>query len=277
MALVGPNALVTNAEIVWWQVCYDCGVSFSIFRRRHHCRLCGQIFCFDCSSEFIDGKPHGFSGFIRICKFCSRYVRGNGLRKSSDIGSLDLHHQQSVQGVTPVANGVQERRASEVDAASPLLFELYTPPADEEETSASAVDDDMVIPSLPDVVRLDSFPSLPRLYTIQSSESIDGEEPIGEDGSKLQTFQARPPTARKRRSSAELLGAIESRKHLDRMASVAPDDDNEETAEITESVTEPKPALKSIMSFRIKSDLHTKREINLDKHMVRRLQALVQF
>lgn len=169
-----------------------------------------------------------------------------------------------MQGVTPVANGVQEHRSSEVDATSPLLFELYTPP-DDTETSASGVDDDMVNPSLPDVVRMDSFPSLPRLYTIQSSESMDGE-PIGADGSKLQTYQVRPPTARKRRSSAELLGAIESRKHLDRMASVSLDEDEE--AEITESVTEPKPALKSILSFRIKSDLHTKREINLDKHMV---------
>ncbi|CAB3993712.1 1-phosphatidylinositol 3-phosphate 5-kinase-like isoform X3, partial [Paramuricea clavata] len=27
------------------KVCYECGVKFHTFRRRHHCRLCGQIFC----------------------------------------------------------------------------------------------------------------------------------------------------------------------------------------------------------------------------------------
>jgi 1-phosphatidylinositol-3-phosphate 5-kinase len=26
-------------------VCYDCGLPFHFWRRRHHCRLCGQIFC----------------------------------------------------------------------------------------------------------------------------------------------------------------------------------------------------------------------------------------
>jgi len=31
--------------------CYDCGKAFTTFRRRHHCRVCGQIFCWKCSSE----------------------------------------------------------------------------------------------------------------------------------------------------------------------------------------------------------------------------------
>ena len=32
--------------------CYDCGIAFSILRciRKHHCRLCGRIFCYDCSN-----------------------------------------------------------------------------------------------------------------------------------------------------------------------------------------------------------------------------------
>ncbi len=25
--------------------CYDCEVSFSTFVRKHHCRICGRIFC----------------------------------------------------------------------------------------------------------------------------------------------------------------------------------------------------------------------------------------
>ena len=29
--------------------CYDCGKSFSTIRRRHHCRFCGQIFCWKCA------------------------------------------------------------------------------------------------------------------------------------------------------------------------------------------------------------------------------------
>lgn len=56
------------------KVCYDCGEFFTFFRRRHHCRLCGQIFCGQCSSAFVDGVPHGFSGPVRVCNFCHDQV-----------------------------------------------------------------------------------------------------------------------------------------------------------------------------------------------------------
>ena len=32
--------------------CTSCGCRFSLFKRRHHCRLCGSIFCNDCSSKW---------------------------------------------------------------------------------------------------------------------------------------------------------------------------------------------------------------------------------
>ena len=34
--------------------CYACESQFTVFRRRHHCRLCGQVFCSRCSSSFVD-------------------------------------------------------------------------------------------------------------------------------------------------------------------------------------------------------------------------------
>jgi hypothetical protein len=41
--------------------CYACESQFTMFRRRHHCRLCGQVFCSRCSSFFVEivgGKIH---------------------------------------------------------------------------------------------------------------------------------------------------------------------------------------------------------------------------
>ena len=42
--------------------CYDCGMKFHAFRRRHHCRICGQIFCSQCCDQAVPGKIMGFTG-----------------------------------------------------------------------------------------------------------------------------------------------------------------------------------------------------------------------
>lgn len=44
------------------KVCYECDTPFTMFRRRHHCRVCGQIFCNNCSSNRVDGRPLGING-----------------------------------------------------------------------------------------------------------------------------------------------------------------------------------------------------------------------
>lgn len=39
--------------------CYDCKSVFTTWRRKHHCRICGQIFCSRCAPNIIKGKsPH---------------------------------------------------------------------------------------------------------------------------------------------------------------------------------------------------------------------------
>ena len=42
--------------------CYDCRALFTTFRRKHHCRICGQIFCFKCASSVIPGDRFGYQG-----------------------------------------------------------------------------------------------------------------------------------------------------------------------------------------------------------------------
>ncbi len=52
------------------KVCYMCEEIFTMYRRRHHCRLCGQIFCHNCSSYSVDGALVGLEGLVRSCKIC---------------------------------------------------------------------------------------------------------------------------------------------------------------------------------------------------------------
>lgn len=56
--------------------CFNCGDSFSTFRRKHHCRTCGQIFDSKCTS-LVSAKMFGQSGTLRVCKPCEGIIYGN--------------------------------------------------------------------------------------------------------------------------------------------------------------------------------------------------------
>ena len=53
------------------KVCYACEEPFTMYRRRHHCRMCGQVFCNNCSSYSIDGALFNVPGLVRACQVCS--------------------------------------------------------------------------------------------------------------------------------------------------------------------------------------------------------------
>ncbi|KAK5118672.1 Mitochondrial distribution and morphology protein 12, partial [Cryomyces antarcticus] len=56
--------------------CFYCGNAFSTFRRKHHCRTCGQIFDGKCTI-LLPGALFGQSGSIRLCKPCEGILYGH--------------------------------------------------------------------------------------------------------------------------------------------------------------------------------------------------------
>ncbi|XP_003403346.2 1-phosphatidylinositol 3-phosphate 5-kinase [Bombus terrestris] len=74
--------------------CYECGERFTTFRRRHHCRVCGQIFCSKCCSDQIPGKVMGCTGDLRVCTYCCKvvlsYLQSSDMRSdlSADLKAL---------------------------------------------------------------------------------------------------------------------------------------------------------------------------------------------
>uniref|UniRef100_A0A803NTI6 1-phosphatidylinositol-3-phosphate 5-kinase n=1 Tax=Cannabis sativa TaxID=3483 RepID=A0A803NTI6_CANSA len=61
------------------RVCYECDSQFTVFNRRHHCRLCGRVFCAKCTANSIPalsneprsprtGREDGER--IRVCSYC---------------------------------------------------------------------------------------------------------------------------------------------------------------------------------------------------------------
>ncbi|XP_017276675.1 1-phosphatidylinositol 3-phosphate 5-kinase isoform X4 [Kryptolebias marmoratus] len=66
--------------------CYDCNEKFTTFRRRHHCRLCGQIFCSRCCNQEIPGKFMGYTGDLRACTYCRKLALN--YTHSAESGSI---------------------------------------------------------------------------------------------------------------------------------------------------------------------------------------------
>lgn len=54
--------------------CYECSLKFTTLRRKHHCRLCGQIFCARCCSQSIPGKIINCAGNLKVCTYCLKLV-----------------------------------------------------------------------------------------------------------------------------------------------------------------------------------------------------------
>jgi len=51
-------------------VCFECRANFTFFKRRHHCRNCGHVFCHDCSSHHIPIPNFGYKYPVRVCTAC---------------------------------------------------------------------------------------------------------------------------------------------------------------------------------------------------------------
>ncbi|KAL3825062.1 hypothetical protein ACJIZ3_021091 [Penstemon smallii] len=81
------------------RVCYECDSQFTLFNRRHHCRLCGRIFCNKCTSNWIPTPssepktPLEEWDKIRVCNYCFKQWE-QGLLAPLDNGvqvaNLDL-------------------------------------------------------------------------------------------------------------------------------------------------------------------------------------------
>lgn len=64
--------------------CHSCREEFTVFRRKHHCRLCGNVICHACSANtfFIPGSSLADLRPARACDLCYR-AKFNGVANSA--------------------------------------------------------------------------------------------------------------------------------------------------------------------------------------------------
>ncbi|XP_058461080.1 putative 1-phosphatidylinositol 3-phosphate 5-kinase isoform X2 [Malaya genurostris] len=94
--------------------CYECSAKFSFFCRKHHCRLCGQIFCIKCCNQVVPGKIINCTGDLKVCTYCSNVVLS--YLKSSNIAAdlkCDLIAlQEDLSNKLSVSNGPAQHEAN---------------------------------------------------------------------------------------------------------------------------------------------------------------------
>ncbi|KAF9961949.1 1-phosphatidylinositol-3-phosphate 5-kinase [Mortierella alpina] len=80
--------------------CFVCSASFFILRRKHHCRICGHIFCSKCASKIIPGAKLGYEGNLRVCNYCLDIMQQC---EQSENGPIEYAAGSSWSTPTPAA------------------------------------------------------------------------------------------------------------------------------------------------------------------------------
>ncbi|PKA65141.1 1-phosphatidylinositol-3-phosphate 5-kinase FAB1B [Apostasia shenzhenica] len=135
------------------RVCYECDSQFTVFNRRHHCRLCGRIFCAKCTSNFVlvplvnspNIEEEG-DHRIRVCNYCFKQweqevgASSNCLSVSSPVLSPSLSTTSSTSskssgtvnsnittaGLTPYTSGAYDSMLN--NSGHSLITSLHNEP-----------------------------------------------------------------------------------------------------------------------------------------------------
>ncbi|KAJ3439450.1 early endosome antigen [Anaeramoeba flamelloides] len=79
--------------------CYNCGTKFTFTKRRHHCRLCGNIFCNTCSSYRITASHLGYHNAVRCCKECYQLEKEGIEAKSNLKEAMQTNFHQTLKAL----------------------------------------------------------------------------------------------------------------------------------------------------------------------------------
>ncbi|XP_062411898.1 FYVE and coiled-coil domain-containing protein 1-like [Sardina pilchardus] len=119
-----------RAEEQWWLVdkeakdCLDCKGQFTWYLRRHHCRLCGRIFCYYCCNNFVITKHS--SKKERCCREC--YTQNSAVVERFTPAELHTHpaqpHDQPAPPYKPTPRvTVTDPAAKQDDAVYDIITE----------------------------------------------------------------------------------------------------------------------------------------------------------
>ncbi|XP_065372444.1 lateral signaling target protein 2 homolog [Calliphora vicina] len=83
--------------------CMSCNTPFTAFRRRHHCRNCGGVFCGVCSNNSTPLPKYGLTKAVRVCRSCYAHeLSSSALNQNHhhNHNHHNNHHSQLVSQAT---------------------------------------------------------------------------------------------------------------------------------------------------------------------------------
>lgn len=107
-------------------VCYECDAQFTVFNRRHHCRLCGRVFCAKCAANSIpspsdetkDSHEESSSDRrIRVCNYCYKQWEQGIVPPDKGASIISLHFSSSPSAST-TSNCTSNSSNCTVDSAT---------------------------------------------------------------------------------------------------------------------------------------------------------------
>jgi len=106
--------------------CQSCNDKFTLRLRKHHCRHCGQVFCYKCADNFYPLPNLNLTAPVRVCRSCKSIIE----RQQQQQGGLKPNGM-AISSVNMPTNGInnqqQQRYLNHPTSTSTLLFSS-TPP-----------------------------------------------------------------------------------------------------------------------------------------------------
>ncbi|XP_045153556.1 FYVE and coiled-coil domain-containing protein 1 isoform X2 [Echinops telfairi] len=153
--------------------CLDCKREFSWMVRRHHCRVCGRIFCYYCCNNYVLCKHSGKKE--RCCRACFRKLNeGPGSPDSSSSGNSQEEPSPTLPTAEP---GHQVTRGQDYRPPDDAVFDIIT-----DEELCQVQESGSSLPETPtEAGALD--PSLGEQDSASNSLTPDDSEdmPVGQD------------------------------------------------------------------------------------------------
>jgi len=120
------------------RVCYECDSQFTLFNRKHHCRLCGRIFCNKCTTNSVPAPV-----WIIVGKdSCATNKSASNKLELEKIRVCNYCYKQWEQGVVAFDNSIPVSNLDNSASASTSSF-------NSSKTSATANSSNITLCSMP--------------------------------------------------------------------------------------------------------------------------------